>query len=662
MTPLTGMDGRGVVAPVRQTPRTPADRTGVRFDTGLWADRLTVNRERSIPHGFRMLESSGALANLRHAARGDGRYVGGLDDAGITFPFLDSDVYKWLEATGWELGRAPDARLQGMADTAIGTVAAAQADDGYLDSWGRLSGRPRWSDLQWGHELYCMGHLIQAAVAWRRAVGDDRLLDVAVRAADCIEAAFGPDGAVQGVDGHPEIEMALVELYRTTGAERHLALARLLLERRGHGVLGPDRFGSRYWQDHLPVREAPTVAGHAVRQLYLECGAVDVAVETDDHELLAAVRRRWQEMRSTRSYITGGVGARHRDESFGDPWELPPDRAYTETCAAIASVMLAWRLLLATGDETYADAIEGTLLNGVLSGVARDGTGFFYVNPLQRRAADGSAAPAGRQPWYPCACCPPNLMRTFSSVEQLVATTDASGIRLHQYAGCTVDAGADGSAVSLRVTTDYPWAGRVTVEVVRTPPEPWALGLRVPAWAGSATLSIGEAIVDARSRPGGLTVQRAWQAGDRVILELPMQPRFTTPDARIDAVRGCVAVERGPIVYCVEDADLPAGVVVADVEADTSADLVDAPGDGMSGRVGIELTMWHRPRAVAAWPYAPFPGSADEASGRPFRTRIGPYHDWAERGSGAMRVWMPAACGADGAVPGSGSIDAGAHV
>ena len=280
---------------------------GLRVADGFWGERLATNRRRTIPHGLVQLEASGALENFRNAGRRSGRYVGGLDDAGITFPFLDSDVYKWLEAVGWELGRADDANLRELSDAVIGVVETAQRADGYLGSFVQLSGREPYSDLQWGHELYCVGHLAQAAVAWERALGDDRLLTVVERAVDHLEAALGADGR-PGIDGHPGIEMALVELYRVTGRERDLTLARLQIERRGRGLLGAGRLGARYWQDHQPVREAPTVTGHAVRQLYLDCGAVDVAVETGDQELLSAVLRRWSDMWATRTYLTGSSG------------------------------------------------------------------------------------------------------------------------------------------------------------------------------------------------------------------------------------------------------------------------------------------------------------------------------------------------------------------
>ncbi len=474
----------------------PMSSPDVTLDGGLWADRARTNRERSIGHGYAELDRVGNFADLRMAAGQPGRYRALSEPLGVIYPFLDTDVYKWLEAVGWELGRAPDAEMARKADEVIGLLAAAQRPDGYIDSYVQVvGGGETYRDLAWGHELYNVGHLVQAAIAWHRALGDDRLLDIALRAVDSVDSELGP-GRRDAIDGHPEIEMALVELYRTTGDRKHLDLAKRFIDLRGHGLLGSGRFGPAYWQDHAPVREATTVAGHAVRQLYLDCGAVDVAVEIGDQVLLDAVLRRWRDMVATRSYLTGGVGSRHSDEAFGDPFELPPDRAYAETCAAIASVMLAWRLLLATGDPECADVIERTLLNAVMSGISAAGTEFFYVNPLQRRT-NGAAASAvspgdgRRQPWFPCACCPPNVMRTLSSWPQYLATADESGVQLHQYASASFRADVAGGTVRLAVVTDYPWSGEIAVTVTETPDRPWTLSMRIPGWTRSATVQIG---------------------------------------------------------------------------------------------------------------------------------------------------------------------------
>jgi DUF1680 family protein len=593
----------------------------VRVTGGFWADRLRTNHDRTIPHGFEQLQAVGTLHNFRLAAdlATDGYRALGMMFEG-PFPFLDSDVYKWLEGAGWELGREWDDDIAASADQAIGLVERAQRDDGYLNTFVQVlrGGRP-YTDLLWGHELYCFGHLIQAAVAWHRALGDDRLLTVATRAAAHVDAALGPNGR-PGIDGHPIIEMALVELYRVTGEERWLRLAAHQLEGRGHGLLGPGRFGAAYWQDHATVRSAPTVAGHAVRQLYLDSGAVDVAVELGDDELLEAVLRRRRDMVATRSYITGGVGSRHRDEAFGDPYELPPDRAYCETCAAIASVMLSWRLLLATGDPVHADTLERTILNGVLSGVGLDGISFSYENPLQRRThrvGEEDGVPE-RSPWFPCACCPPNLMRTFGSWPAYLVTTDDQGLTIQQYATSEISAPAGGGTIRLRVDTGYPWSGRVVVSVEEAPEAPVRVGLRIPSWATSATVAgPGEAAHEAGGGRGAAWTRR-WQSGDRIELDLGMTPRVTRPHRQVDAVRGCVAIERGPLVYCLESADLPAGVELEDLRVGQPI-LADTKRDDIAPSVvGVHVAT----------------SSNDELNAVP-------YFAWANRRQGAMRVWIP---------------------
>ena len=527
----------------------------------------------------------------------------------------------------------------------IGLVEAAQRADGYIGTFVQLSGREPYTDLQWGHELYCIGHLAQAAVAWQRSLDDGRLVAVVERAIDHIDKALGERGRA-GIDGHPEIEMALVELFRTTGQERFLRIAALQVERRGHGLLGAGRLGTRYWQDHAPVREAPTVTGHAVRQLYLDCGAVDVAVETADDELLGAVIRRWDDMSATRTYLTGALGSRHRDEAFGDPFELPSDRAYAETCAAIASVMLSWRLLLATGEARFADAIERTLLNAVLPGVGLDGTSFFYTNPLHLRERPEltGVASGGRRPWYPCACCPPNVMRTISSFEHLLATTDGSGIAIAQYATATIDAAPAVGSVGLRVTTDYPSDGRIAIEVTRAPEQPWTLRLRIPAWAAGATVRVDGDATAAPAEPGWHGLERPWRVGDRVLLDLPMPPRLIVADARIDAVRGCAAIERGPLVYCVEQADVPDGASIEDVALVGSvrdrSEVVPLDAE-LEGHLGISLEATIAPGGRGAWPYREARSAPDARAGDDVRLLATPYFAWANRTPGAMRVWLP---------------------
>jgi uncharacterized protein len=622
-----------------------------RVTGGFWADLRQQNRDRTIPHGAAQLEAAGNLSNFRLAVAGrhDG-YMVGADDAGTPFPFLDSDVYKWLEAVGWALSDRMDPELLALADPVIDLVARAQREDGYLNSYFQVAAPQReFTDFQWGHELYTIGHLVQASIAWHRATGDDRLLEIGDRALDRIETELGPGGR-EVVEGHPEIEMALVERYRTTGRERDLELARLLVERRGRGLLGPGRLGDRYWQDHQPVREARDPVGHAVRQVYLDCGVVDLATELGDLELLASAVIRWEALTRTRMYLTGGLGARHRDEALGDAYELPPDRAYAETCAAIGSVMLAWRLLLATGEARYADVMERTMYNAVVGGIGLNGDRFAYSNPLQRRTtgalvAEGATATL-RSPWFACSCCPPNLMRFVASMPDLVATEDDAGIQVHHLVSGTVEGAADNGARRVRVETGYPWSGEASLVVESTGAAPWTVALRVPDWASSHVVLVNGTPASIALDDGWLRVDRAWVPGDRMEFSLPVVPRFTLPDPRIDAVRGTVALERGPIVYALEGHDLQPGTVLeavsvaSDASVATASDpLLRLPGAGPE--LEVAATIADLPD-VGAVPYheAGSPEAMPSAT-HPVRVRAIPFFATGNRGATAMRVWIP---------------------
>ncbi|HKS98960.1 MAG TPA: beta-L-arabinofuranosidase domain-containing protein [Rugosimonospora sp.] len=598
---------------------------------GAWQKR---NRAATLPHCLTQLEQAGSLDNLRRVTGASrGRYRG--------MWFQDSDVYKTLEAVAWEIGRRPvaeTAELRAFLDSTVDLLDAAQDGDGYLNSYFQVDHRDRqWRELRGSHELYCAGHLIQAAVAAVRAGVGDRLMAVARRFADLLVTRFGPGGQ-DAVCGHPEIETALVELYRVTGHAPYLDLARRFVDLRGHGLLGVDGMGPQYYQDHAPVRAATEVTGHAVRQLYLLAGAVDVAVEAHDRELLAATERLWDSAFGTRTYLTGGHGSRHRDEAFGDPYELPPDRAYAETCAAIASFQWNWRMLLATGGHRYADEMERVLYNAVAVSTALDGRHFFYANPLHLRAGhDGSIedAPSRRLAWYTCACCPPNLARLLASLQSYVATGNGDGVQLHLYGAGTIHSGQH----VLDVSTRYPWDGWVAVTVRSAGPGPWTLALRVPAWCTAYTLRVDGVAVEVEPRDGYLRLVREWTPGTTVVLALDMAPRLVSAHPHVDAVRGCLALVRGPLVYCLEQADLPDGVPLQDVRLNAGAPIVAAE---TGGHTPIPVVLTAEGVAVSASDPALY-RDGGAVAGTPATVPLTaiPYFLWGNRAPGPMRVWIP---------------------
>ncbi|MEX0152948.1 glycoside hydrolase family 127 protein [Microbacterium sp. LMI1-1-1.1] len=599
---------------------------------GFWGHRQTTNARATLSHCREWMDRLGWLDNFDRVA--DGAVL----DGRTGWVFSDSEVYKLLEAMAWELGRAPEDELAATFTALVARVARAQDDDGYLGTaFGHPGQAPRYSDLSMGHELYNMGHLLQAAVARSRTGHPhDLLVEVARRAADHICREFG-EGARDGVCGHAEIEVALAEAGRAFGERRYLDQARLFVERRGRGSLPvPPLQSPEYFQDDVPVREAHVLRGHAVRALYLSAGAVDVAVDTGDDELLVALERQWRRTVGRRTYLTGGMGSRHQDEGFGDDWELPADRAYCETCAGVASVMFSWRLFLQTGDVRYPDLIERTLFNVVATSPGEDGRSFFYANPLHQRDAVASAldgvnprAEGGvRAPWFEVSCCPTNVARTLASLSAYALAADDDGLTVLQYAAGVVD--ADGWR--LRIDTRYPAEGRVAITVREAPKDAARLRLRVPAWAEGAVVAVdggpGRSV-----RPGWVDVDGA-VAGTRVVLELPLDPRVTFPDERIDAVRGAAAIERGPLVLCLESVDLPDGVSLDDVRLTSVPPRPHADG----ARVTV-TTVRSDHSSDGGLPYRPGPTRPE--GGGTFEADFVPYHRWAERGPSRMRVFVP---------------------
>ncbi|HWU46413.1 MAG TPA: beta-L-arabinofuranosidase domain-containing protein [Humibacter sp.] len=595
----------------------------VEITGGFWRERQDANRAVSIPDGLRQLHEAKNIRNFQIAAgRAEGEAVGPI--------FADSDLYKWLEAAAWEYARAPEPALLASQFELTELVAAAQEDDGYLNTVVRLREGERYRHLAGNHEHYCAGHLFQAAVAQKRCTGRDDLLQVAIRFADHLVRTFGP-GKREEVDGHPVVELGLVELYRETGDESYLALAEYFVDARGHGLLDPSGGNATYFSDRVPVREATTVEGHAVRAVYLAAGAADVAIERGDPELLASLERQHESMVTTKQHVTGGLGARWEGEAFGDPYELPSDRAYAETCAAIGGVQWAWRMLLATGEARYGDQIERLLYNAFIPGVSLHGGEYFYVNPLQLRHdahADNERSPAhGRRGWFDCACCPPNIMRTLSSLAGYLATSHEHGLAVHQYADARVRSGD----LELAIETTYPWNGTVRATIVSAPADARRVAFRVPSWAHGATVD-GQPV-----EAGGYAVaQRVFGVGDVIVLELPMRPRITRPHPRVDAVRGSVAIERGPLVYALEAPDQPDGVVLDDLVLDRSV-LDDSVRDDSGA---LAERPFPEAEALGAAGMVAIGALATDPDGNRIPVTAIPYFAWANRGPRQMRVWI----------------------
>lgn len=609
----------------------PVPVTAVRLEDDFWEPRRRINREVTLPSQFEHCEATGRIDNFRRASgkRPD------LPFQGIFFN--DSDVYKWLEAAAWSLATDPDPELERMVDVAITEIEDAQQPDGYLNTYFMFEhAAERWTNLKDLHEMYCAGHLFQAAVAHKRATGSDRLLNVACRFADLICATFGPEdeGKRPGTDGHEEIEMALVELARVTGDLKYLRQAEYFVEVRGQGVAG----GSPYHQDHKPFRELDQMVGHAVRAVYYNAGAADLYLENGDATLRTTLERLWMAMTARQMYVSGGIGSRYEGEAFGRDYELPNERAYTETCAAIGSAMWNWRMLSLEGDARYADLIELQLYNAMLPGLSLDGQSYFYQNPL---ADDGTHR---RQPWFGCACCPPNVARTLSSLPGYCYSVADDGVYMHLYAeGSAEIALADGQTVTLRTRTRYPWDGDIAVEVDGE--GQWTLRLRVPGWCeAGARVEVNGTLLSDDPVAGGryVEIRRRWERGDQVRLRLPMPVRRVVAHPYALENSGRVALMRGPLLYCVEQAGNleldPRDLALRDdapVEAGFEAEL-------LNGVVALhfEASLAPPERSWSDTLYRTLSSKPTTTEVAPVRVVAIPYYAWANRAPGHMEVWL----------------------
>ena len=617
---------RSVVVDTTESPAAqlkPVPIGAVRMTDEFWAARLRQMREVTLPSQYELMEETGRIDNFRRAS---GKIKG--EFKGIYFN--DSDVYKWIEGCAYSLAYERAPKIEEMADKVIDEIAAAQREDGYLNTFYTFEkGEERWSNLRDMHELYCAGHLFHAAVAYHRATGRRKLLDVAIRFADHIYETFGPDKR-PGTPGHPQIEMALVELYRETGDRRYLELSQFFVDQRGRGVIG----GSPYHIDHKPFRELDEVVGHAVRSIYLNCGAADIYMETGENALMETLERLWHNMTQRRMYVTGGVGARHQGEAFGGDYELPNEHAYAETCAAVANAMWNWRMLLASGEEKFADVMELTIYNGALSGISLDGKCYFYVNPLSDRGEHR------RQRWFGCACCPPNIIRLIGAVPGEIYSTSQGGIWVHLYASNTAEISLDRNRIRLTQRTRYPWDGEVEITIEPESEPEFSLMLRVPGWCDGADISVNGQKIASDVQPGRyFELKRSWRKGDKVELSIPMRVQMLTAHPRVESSWNRIAFKRGPIIFCLEHEDNPgfdvwcAGIRVnsepiAEFRPDLLGGVMTVKCDGIASEMGI----WEDKL------YLPI-GSVSQTE-RPVRITAIPYYAWANRDPGPMTVWM----------------------
>ncbi|WP_438445205.1 glycoside hydrolase family 127 protein [Gorillibacterium sp. sgz5001074] len=646
----------------------PADRAvplqDVKLEDAFWSGYGRLIREVVLPYQYETLhdrvpgvELSYAIRNFRIAAGREEGEFGGM-------VFQDSDVAKWLEAVAYSLHTHPDAALEAQADEMIDLVAEAQQPDGYLNTYYTIKepGK-RWTNLTECHELYCAGHMLEAAVAYYRATGKSKLLQVMKRFADHIDTVFGPEeGKLKGYDGHQEIELALVKLYQVTQEEKYLRLARYFIDERGREPSffhreWEQRGGVSHWsgkkeskpphlpyfQAHKPVREQEVAVGHSVRAVYMYTAMADLAAYTRDETLLAACRRLWSNMVHKQMYITGGIGSTHHGEAFTFDYDLPNDTVYAETCASIGLIFFAKRMLLLEAKSEYADVMERALYNTVIAGMAQDGRHFFYVNPLEVWAPACRHNPGKhhvkpvRPGWFSCACCPPNVARLIASLGEYIYTAGRDTLYTHLYIGGEAKVELGGAMVTVRQDSRLPWEGTVRLQVEPDRSAAFTLALRVPGWCPEAKLRVNGQALDLSGciRDGYACVTRTWEPGDRVELELAMPVLRVRSHPQVRANAGKVALQRGPLVYAFESADNPSPLssLVLDRQAPLQAEY-DA---GLLGGA-VVLTGPAVLEDEAAWGDALYRPAGRE--GRQVQVKAVPYYLWGNRGEGEMTVWI----------------------
>ena len=636
-----------------------------RLNDSFWNPIRETVRRQGIPYQWKALndllpdtEPSYCMRNFRIAAGQEKGEHGG-------WYFQDSDVGKWLEGAAYTLRWHPDPELEKTIDSAVDQIVAAQQPDGYLDTFYIIGGlEKRWTNLRDHHELYIAGHLLEGAVAYYQVTGKRKLLDAMIRFVAHIDSVLGPEeeGKLPGYPGHPEIELALMKLYRVTGDPAHLRLAKYFVDQRGQTPLffaeetrrngNPDFWkksvlGLRYYQAAEPVRQQRHAEGHAVRAMYLYSGMADVARATGDNELAEACRRLWQSATRRRMYITGGVGSSEFGEAFTFDDDLPNDTVYAETCASIGLIFLARRMLNLEPGGEYADVMERALYNGVLSGMQLDGTRFFYVNPLEVRP-DACAEDQRkqhvkpvRQKWFGCACCPPNIIRLVSSLEDYVLTATEDEVYVHLYIGGEAAFTIRDLPLKLAVETEYPRQGQVRLRLSgATGPagHRFALKLRLPGWCRACRVTINDHEVETVAENGYITLNRPWKDGDTVLLDLAMPVMLVRANPRVWEDAGRVAVCRGPLVYCLEEADNGPDLHLVRLGGVKPEDFqVTWQPDKLGGI--MELTCPGLRETGENWDDTLYSETLPVETGPVTLTFI-PYATWANREMGEMRVWI----------------------
>jgi DUF1680 family protein len=602
---------------------------------GFWGPRRDINVTRSIPTMHDLLEANGRMNNFR-------RLVGKSQAAQHGPVFSDSDVYKWTEAVGFVLQSGDRPALHATAEKIIDEVVAVQEPNGYLNTYYQDDRKPLRMLPQTqstGHELYNIGHMLQGAIAYYRATGDRNLLDAGIRFVnDFLIPNYGPAPKTPIVSGHPEIELALIELYRITGDKRQLELAGYILQ--GDSRIDLPERRTIYMFSGTPFTARTKMEGHAVRAMYACCGATDYYMETGDEKYWQTLNLLWNDTTSTKMYITGGVGSRSDGEAFGDAYELPNFRAYGESCAAIGNMMWNWRMLAVTGDAKFTDVMERALYNGINSGMSLDGTLYCYRNPL---AFDPSTGDKIRNPWYDVTCCPPNLERTFGSLPGYFYSTSADGIYVHFYDSSELNWHLEnGVGLKIAQKTRYPWDGNVELTVTPAEPSDFTCYVRIPGWADHA-----QVVVNGKSLSGAmpgqyLPIRRRWSSGDVVQLKIDLLPQVIEANPRVADDTGRVAVQRGPLIYCLEEVDQPSGTLLSDVAVNPGREPAEAfQPEFRSDLLGGMIVLHH---TGAIYEHGTSEKVLYSRYSRDVRTRklpltFIPYYAWANRQASSMQVW-----------------------